>query len=70
MKSNLYKKFNKNNQSKSREYRKTNLIKLTFDFILKCIDRLSKIIWYIVIVALSSVGATIIFRYIVERGIV
>ena len=69
MKKNLYKKFQKKSKFKENEsqnYRveKSNNIKVILSFLSDIISKLLRIVLYIFIVALCSLGATYLFNYI------
>lgn len=75
MKKNLYKKFQKKSKFKENEsqnYRveKSNNIKVILSFLSDIISKLLRIVLYIFIVALCSLGATYLFNYILQGGIV
>lgn len=75
MKKNLYKKFQKKSKFKENEsqnYRvgKSNIIRVILSFLSLLISKLLKIVLYIFIVALCSLGATYLFNYILQGGIV
>ena len=75
MKKNLYKNFQKKSKFKENEsqnYRieKSNIIKAILSFLSDIISKLLKIVLYIFIVALCSLGATYLFNYILQGGIV
>lgn len=74
MKKNLYKKFEKerkvkNNSSQEYIIEKSSSIKVILSFLSDLISNLFKIIFYILIVALCSLGATFLFNYILKGGI-
>lgn len=75
MRKNLYKKFQKEikikekyNQSYAIE--KSNIIKTILSFISNLINKLFKLFFYILIVALCSLGATFLFNCILKGGII
>ena len=74
MKKNLYKKFQKKRKIKE-DYNqiytieKPSNIKAILSFLSDLISNLFKIIFYILIVALCSLGATFLFNYILKGGI-
>lgn len=75
MKKNLYKNFQKKSKFKENEsqnYRvgKSNIIRVILSFLSLLISKLLKIVLYIFIVALCSLGATYLFNYILQGGIV
>lgn len=75
MKKNLYKKFQKKskfkeNESKNYRVEKSNIIKVILSFLSDIISKLLRIVLYIFIVALCSLGATYLFNYILQGGIV
>ena len=75
MKKNLYKKFQKKskfkeNESKNYRVEKSNIIKAILSFLSDIISKLLRIVLYIFIVALCSLGATYLFNYILQGGIV
>jgi len=74
MKKNLYKKFEKERKvrdNSNQEYtiEKSSSIKAILSFLSDLISNLFKIIFYILIVALCSLGATFLFNYIFKGGI-
>ena len=74
MKKNLYKKFEKERKVKdnsNQEYiiEKSSSIKVILSFLSDLISNLFKIIFYILIVALCSLGATFLFNYILKGGV-
>lgn len=74
MKKNLYKKFKKERKVKdnsNQEYiiEKSSSIKVILSFLSDLISNLFKIIFYILIVALCSLGATFLFNYILKGGV-
>jgi len=75
MKKNLYKKFQKESKLKEKDNQnytieKSNTIKAILSFTSDCISKLFKIVFYILIVALCSLGATYLFNYILKGGII
>lgn len=75
MKKNLYKNFQKKSKFKENEsqnYRvgKSNIIRVILSLLSLLISKLLKIVLYIFIVALCSLGATYLFNYILQGGIV
>ena len=74
MKKNLYKKFKKKRKIKE-DYNqiytieKPSNIKAILSFLSDLISNLFKIIFYILIVALCSLGATFLFNYILKGGV-
>jgi len=74
MKKNLYKKFEKKRKIKE-DYNqiytieKPSNIKAILSFLSDLISNLFKIIFYILIVALCSLGATFLFNYILKGGV-
>ena len=75
MKKNLYKNFQmkskfKENESKNYRVEKSNIIKVILSFLSDIISKLLRIVLYIFIVALCSLGATYLFNYILQGGIV
>lgn len=75
MKKNLYKKFQKKSKFKENGHQnykieKSNIIKVIFSFLSGFISKLLRIILYILIVALCSIGATYLFNYILQGGII
>ena len=74
MKKNLYKKFEKKRKIKE-DYNqiytieKPSNIKAILSFLSDLISNLFKIIFYILIVALCSLGATFLFKYILKGGV-
>ena len=74
MKKNLYKKFQKKIKIKE-DYNqiytieKPSNIKAILSFLSDLICNLFKIIFYILIVALCSLGATFLFNYILKGGV-
>lgn len=74
MKKNLYKKFEKERKVKEDSNQiytieKASSIKAILTFLSDLISNLFKIIFYILIVALCSLGATFLFNYILKGGI-
>ena len=74
MKKNLYKKFEKKRKIKedyNQKYtiEKPSNIKAILSFLSDLISNLFKIIFYILIVALCSLGATFLFNYILKGGV-
>ena len=74
MKKNLYKKFQKESKLKENHNQnyiveKSNTIKTILSFISDLISKLFKIVFYILIVALCSLGATYLFNYILRGGV-
>ncbi len=73
MKKNLYKKFQKESKIK-KVYddkviiNKSNTLKTILSFISDFIGKAIKLIFYILIVALCSLGATFLFNYILKGG--
>ena len=75
MKKNLYKKFQKENKigenyNEKLVVEKSKTLKIILSFISDMIGKLIKIIFYILIVALCSIGATYLFNSIIKGGIV
>lgn len=75
MKKNLYKKFQKESKLKENHNQnyiieKSNTIKAILSFFSDLISKLFKIAFYILIVALCSLGATYLFNYILKGGII
>ena len=74
MKKNLYKKFQKESKIK-KVYddkviiNKSNTLKTILSFISYFIGKSIKLIFYILIVALCSLGATYLFNYILRGGV-
>lgn len=74
MKKNLYKKFEKKRKIKE-DYNqiytieKPSNIKAILSFLSDLVSNLFKIIFYILIVALCSLGATFLFNYILKGGV-
>lgn len=74
MKKNLYKKFEKERKLKEDSNQiytieKASSIKAILTFLSDLISNLFKIIFYILIVALCSLGATFLFNYILKGGV-
>ncbi len=74
MKKNLYKKFEKERKVKDNSNQpymieKSSSVKAILSFLSDLISNLFKIIFYILIVALCSLGATFLFNYIFKGGI-
>ena len=74
MKKNLYKKFEKERKIKEDSNQiytieKSSSIKVILTFLSDLISNLFKIIFYILIVALCSLGATFLFNYILKGGV-
>ncbi len=72
MKKNLYKKFQKEKSLKDNTnytIEKSSSIKIILSFISDLVSNLLKIVFYILIVALCSLGATFLFNYILKGGI-
>lgn len=74
MKKNLYKKFQKAEKQKDNSIpdyivEKTSNLKTILLFISNFVSNLIRIIFYILIVALCSLGATFLFNYILKGGI-
>jgi len=74
MKTNLYKKFEKERKIKEDSNQiytieKASSIKAILTFLSDLISNLFKIIFYILIVALCSLGATFLFNYILKGGV-
>jgi len=74
MKKNLYKKFEKERKIKEDSNQiytleKASSIKAILTFLSDLISNLFKIIFYILIVALCSLGATFLFNYILKGGV-
>lgn len=73
MRKNLYKKFQKESKIK-KVYddkviiNKSNTLKTILSFISDFIGKAIKLIFYILIVALCSLGATFLFNYILKGG--
>lgn len=75
MRKNLYKKFQKENKirenySEKLIVEKSKTLKTILSFISDIIGKFIKIIFYILIVALCSLGATYLFNSIIKGGIV
>lgn len=75
MKKNLYKKFQKERKTKEK-YKDENLVieksktlKTILSFFSDSIGKIIKLIFYIGIVALCSIGATYLFNYYFKGGI-
>ncbi|MGN0973164.1 MAG: hypothetical protein ACI4OT_00315 [Bacilli bacterium] len=73
MKKNLYKKFQKEsklkeNHNQNYTIEKSNTIKVILSFFSDLISKLFKIVFYVLIVALCSLGATYLFNYILKGG--
>ena len=74
MKRNLYKKFQKENREKQNYdekviVEKSKTLKTILSFISDFIGKSIKLIFYILIVALCSLGATYLFNYVLKGGI-
>lgn len=74
MKKNLYKKFEKERKLKEDSnhiytIEKASSIKAILTFLSDLISNLFKMIFYILIVALCSLGATFLFNYILKGGV-
>ncbi|MDO4382595.1 MAG: hypothetical protein Q4C39_06035 [Clostridia bacterium] len=74
MKKNLYKKFQKVDKVKKKYnenliVEKSQMIKTILSFTSDMIGKIIKIIFYILIVALCSLGATCLFNYILRGGV-
>ena len=74
MKKNLYKKFQKVDKVKKKYnenliVEKSRTIKTILSFISDSIGKIIKLIFYISIVALCSLGATYLFNYILRGGV-
>ncbi|MGN1299603.1 MAG: hypothetical protein ACI4UE_06460 [Candidatus Scatovivens sp.] len=74
MKKNLYKKYQKkiklkDNSNPNYTIERSSNMKAILSFISDLISNLVKIIFYILIVALCSLGATFLFNYILKGGI-
>ena len=74
MKKNLYKKFEKerkvkDNSNPTYTIEKASNLKAILSFLSDLISNLFKIIFYILIVALCSLGATFLFNYILKGGV-
>ena len=74
MKKNLYKKFQKVDKVKKKYnenliVEKSQMIKTILSFTSDLIGKIIKIIFYILIVALCSLGATYLFNYILRGGV-
>lgn len=72
MKKNLYKKFQKklkDNSNPNYTIERSSNMKAILSFISDLISNFVKIIFYILIVALCSLGATFLFNYILKGGI-
>ena len=74
MKRNLYKKFQKENKEKQNYdekviVEKSKIIKTILSFISDFVGKSIKLIFYILIVALCSLGATYLFNYVLKGGI-
>ena len=75
MKKNLYKKFQnksnfKENGHQNYTIEKSNILKVILSFLSDLISKLLRIVLYILIVALCSIGATYLFNYILQGGII
>lgn len=73
MRKNLYKKFQKESKIKKAYddkviINKSNTLKTILSFISDFIGKAIKLIFYILIVALCSLGATFLFNYILKGG--
>lgn len=75
MKKNLYKEFQKERKTKEK-YKDENLIieksktlKTILAFLSDSVGKVIKLIFYVVIVALCSIGATYLFNYYFKGGI-
>ena len=74
MKRNLYKKFQKEIKEKQNYdenviVEKSKILKTILSFISDFIGKSIKLIFYILIVALCSLGATYLFNYVLKGGI-
>ena len=74
MKKNLYKKFQKadklkNNYKENFIVEKSQTIKTILSFVSDIMGKINKLIFYILIVALCSLGATYLFNYILRGGV-
>lgn len=74
MKKNLYKKFQKekkikDNSNQTYTIERPSNIKAILSFLSDLISNIFKIIFYILIVALCSLGATFLFNYVLKGGI-
>ena len=74
MKKNLYKKFQKadklkNNYKENFIVEKSQTIKTILSFVSDIMGKIIKLIFYISIVALCSLGATYLFNYILRGGV-
>ena len=74
MKKNLYKKFQKvdklkKNYNENLIVEKSRTIKTILSFISDSIGKIIKLIFYISIVSLCSLGATYLFNYILRGGV-
>lgn len=72
MKKNLYKKYKKRSKLKNNEknnIEKHNILKIILSFCTDLISKIIKTIFYICIVALCSLGATYLVKYIIRGGI-
>ena len=74
MKKNIYKKFQKVDKVKKKYnenliVEKSQMIKTILSFTSDMIGKIIKIIFYILIVALCSLGATYLFNYILRGGV-
>lgn len=74
MKKNLYKKFQKIDKVKKKYnenliVEKSQTIKTILSFVSDIVGKSIKLIFYILIVALCSLGATYLFNYILRGGI-
>ena len=74
MKKNIYKKFQKKNKRKERYdekviVEKSSTLKIVLSFLENLISNIVKIVFYILIVALCSLGATYLFNLILKGGI-
>lgn len=75
MRRNLYKKFQKENKIREKYdekivVEKSKTLKIILSFITNIIEKIIKIIFYILIVALCSIGATYLFNTVFKGGII
>lgn len=74
MKKNIYKQFQKENKIKEKYdenviVEKSSTLKIVLSFLGNLISNLVRIVFYILIVALCSLGATYLFNLILKGGI-
>ena len=74
MRRNLYKKFQKENKIREKYdekivVEKSKTLKIILSFITNIIEKFIRIIFYILIVALCSIGATYLFNTVFNGGI-